>query len=111
MAICILCVQPHSSTQLGSSRLCYQGNILVDDEEHVKLSDFGISNIANTELSIGTSRPGAEKYMAPEICDPERFGLSHVRHTEKSDVYSVGHLCWKVHHPFTCMPTSMFTIT
>ena len=93
----IRCVTWNVGQEITDTDTSYQGNVLVDEWGHVKLSDFGLSNISDAELSIGTMRPGAMRYMAPEIHDPARYGLNHIRHTEKSDVYSFGHICWKVH--------------
>lgn len=60
-------------------------NILLDDEKHVKISDFGISRLNEIEgensktLGIGTL-----KFMAPEILNEDKY------YTEKVDVYSFG---------------------
>ena len=60
-------------------------NILMDEQKHVKVSDFGIARLNEIEgeqsktLGIGTL-----KFMAPEILNEDKF------YNEKVDVYSFG---------------------
>jgi serine/threonine protein kinase len=51
-----------------------QGNILIDDEEHVKITDFGLATFLNattTEYggrkSSAITPGGTAAYMAPEL--------------------------------------------
>ena len=75
-----------------------QGNILVDKYEHASLADFGLSNFSDsTYASVAISaRPGAYRYMAPEIHFPDLIGKTTVHHTQESDIYSFGSLFWEV---------------
>ncbi|KAF7115842.1 hypothetical protein RHSIM_RhsimUnG0047300 [Rhododendron simsii] len=59
-------------------------NILLDDNLHVKISDFGISKLLSREQSgLFTTMRGTRGYLAPEW-------LSNSPITDKSDVYSYG---------------------
>ncbi|KAF7150103.1 hypothetical protein RHSIM_Rhsim02G0074200 [Rhododendron simsii] len=59
-------------------------NILLDDNQQVKISDFGISKLLSREQSgLFTTMRGTRGYLAPEW-------LSNSPITDKSDVYSYG---------------------
>ena len=59
-------------------------NILIDQEGHVKVADFGIARIANSStLSKSDSVMGSVHYFSPEQAS------GHVA-DETSDIYSVG---------------------
>ena len=78
----------------------YQANILIDDQEHVKLIDFGLANFTrSTPATAGTLEGGHKHYMAPEILKLEAecsLSRTPLRFTEASDVFSVAQVCWKV---------------
>ena len=60
-------------------------NILLDEKNHVKLSDFGFSTLIESESMISRSRiTGTLKYMAPELI------LEKTDYDEKVDVYAFG---------------------
>ena len=65
----------------------HAGNILVDNDGHARLTDFGSSFIYE-----GTSNPcssgGAIRWQAPELIDPERFNSAFDIPTPQSDVFS-----------------------
>jgi len=63
-------------------------NILLDDEYHAKLTDFGISTRFDHEH---TAETGTYRFMAPEV-------ITHQRYDEKCDVYSFGILLWEITH-------------
>ncbi|THH28969.1 hypothetical protein EUX98_g5212 [Antrodiella citrinella] len=74
----------------------HAGNILIDDAGQVRLTDFGLFL-----LSEGTAHSydsihggGADQWKAPELIDPEMFGLGpNKRQTFASDVYAFGCAC------------------
>ncbi|KAH8105369.1 kinase-like domain-containing protein [Cristinia sonorae] len=62
-------------------------NILVDDRGRIRLADFGMSVIAE---STGNSsvRGGAQRWLSPELIDPEQFNMTSSCPAYASDVYS-----------------------
>jgi len=62
-------------------------NILIDENFHAKVADFGLSTLKEAEedrivaLSL--------HWAAPEVTEGEEY-------TEKSDVYSFGMVCWEL---------------
>lgn len=61
------------------------GNVLFDDDDHAKLSDFGSSDAAESDVTASDSTlvPGTPGYLAPEVADGESP-------TPASDVFSLG---------------------
>lgn len=69
--------------------MTFQANILVDDDLHIKLSDFGLSVFADgSSKSYASMRAGNPRWLAPELIDPDEFGLDSRRPTFCSDIYS-----------------------
>ncbi|KAH8102061.1 kinase-like domain-containing protein [Cristinia sonorae] len=68
----------------------HAGNILVDNEKNARLCDFGMSLISEaTAYNYGSHHGGgATRWSAPELFDPEEFGLTTSRPTFQSDVYA-----------------------
>ncbi|RIB08257.1 kinase-like domain-containing protein [Gigaspora rosea] len=73
----------------------HSGNILVDDNMEIFISDFGLSKFVNDlELSNSTDLPsepvkGVLPYIAPEV-------LIGKPYTKKSDIYSLGIIMWEL---------------
>jgi serine/threonine protein kinase len=71
-----------------------QANILISDDHHALLADFGLINVAfdsgatcaDTSALVG----GTVRWMSPELLHPENFGLSNSNPTKPSDVYALG---------------------
>ncbi|KAF7319101.1 Kinase-like protein [Mycena chlorophos] len=84
-------------------------NILIGPDHGARLADFGLSVFTNVSSSMRTSnRGGCVYWMAPELIDPDRFGLSgkFVR-TTASDVYAFGCVCFELYTgraPFADLP-------
>ena len=72
--------------------------MLVDDKWDVKLADFGLSVFAAVGSTSASLRGGAAAWLAPELSEPEAFGLSSSRATYASDVYSLACVCIEVRH-------------
>ena len=68
----------------------HAGNILIDGNGSALLTDFGLSLIMEaTPYSNGSIHGGgAVHWRAPELIDPQEFGLDNARPTPKSDVFS-----------------------
>ncbi|XP_062150648.1 PR5-like receptor kinase isoform X3 [Alnus glutinosa] len=64
-------------------------NILLDEDLHPKISDFGLAKLCKTKESIVsmTGMRGTAGFIAPEVFSRSFGGVSH-----KSDVYSYGML-------------------
>ena len=74
------------------------GNILVDDDGHARLADFGMALIAEgTAYNYGSLHGGgAIRWSAPELLDPEEFGFENSRPTFQSDIYAFACMCVEV---------------
>jgi len=62
-------------------------NILIDENFHVKVADFGLSTLkeAEEDRTVALSL----NWVAPEVTNGDEY-------TEKSDVYSFGMVCWEL---------------
>lgn len=63
-------------------------NILLDEQQHAKVTDFGISRTFGGDL---TAETGTYRAMAPEV-------ISHQAYDFKCDIYSFGILLWELMH-------------
>ncbi len=74
----------------------FQVNLLIDDSEALVIADFGLSVFANGESKQYLSkRSGNIQWMAPELVG-EYEGVTSLRPTKQSDVYSFSHVCIEV---------------
>ena len=72
-------------------------NILLNENKDVKITDFGIADIMDDDVTKTQSVMGTPQYVAPEILNREEL-------TEQSDIYSVGILMYEMlagRAPFT----------
>ena len=87
-------VNPTSLTDIEKA------NILIDENGHALLSDFGllaiIPDTTNIVSSNSFSQAGTHRWMSPELLYPERFGLEHCLPTEPSDCYALGMVVYEV---------------
>ncbi len=66
-------------------------NVLLDENYHAKLTDFGLSKVkSETRTTTKHQSTGSEGWMAPELDDPD------VSYTPKCDVFSLGITFWEV---------------
>ncbi|KAF7370567.1 hypothetical protein MSAN_00689100 [Mycena sanguinolenta] len=69
-------------------------NILVDDDWHACLADFGLAVFSDATAATHTSQHGGSvRWMAPELHFPESCGLQTFKRTFASDVYSFAFVC------------------
>ncbi|KAL4246906.1 EKC/KEOPS complex subunit BUD32 [Abortiporus biennis] len=69
-------------------------NILVDENDHIRLTDFGMAVYADaTSKAYGSMRGGNQAWMAPEQLNHDRVGVPSSRPTPQSDMYSFGCVC------------------
>ncbi|XP_059152008.1 mitogen-activated protein kinase kinase kinase 3-like [Physella acuta] len=59
-------------------------NVLMEDEKHVRLTDFGISKILHEVSSTSTSGVGTERWMAPEVMNTQ---ASKSKYNERADIW------------------------
>lgn len=64
-------------------------NILLNENKDVKITDFGIANIMDDDMTKTQSVMGTPQYVAPEILNREEL-------TAQSDIYSVGILMYEM---------------
>lgn len=71
---------------------------MIDDREHARLADFGLSVLTDETLNPSTTgqHAGSVKWMAPELHDPHLVGFERFRRTKESDMYALGILYWEV---------------
>ncbi|KAJ6551697.1 kinase-like domain-containing protein, partial [Mycena capillaripes] len=82
-----------------------RGNhILVDEEGHARLTDFGLASFADATAK-SSSRAGSGRWMAPELLDPEPHQF---RRTPATDVYAFACVCYELYNgapPFSEIPS------
>lgn len=64
-------------------------NILLDTKRNVKITDLGIADIIDEEITRTQSLMGTPQYVAPEILNRDEL-------TAQSDIYSVGILMYEM---------------
>ena len=79
---------------LPPNALLTKANILIDQDGHARLADFGlltiVSDPTNPTASSSTLNAGTTRWMSPELLHPDKFGLKNCRPTNKSDCYALG---------------------
>ncbi|KAJ7607395.1 kinase-like domain-containing protein [Roridomyces roridus] len=72
-------------------------NILIKEDWVACLADFGLSSFTDAASKTHTSnRAGSMHWMAPELIDPDRFGLKFLR-TSATDIYVFGCVCFELY--------------
>jgi serine/threonine protein kinase len=74
--------------------------VLVDHYFHARLTDFGLSSILyGTKTATKARGAGSLRWMAPELLDPESYGVSVDEAgvlTQESDIYALAITVWEV---------------
>ncbi|EMD36226.1 hypothetical protein CERSUDRAFT_65942 [Gelatoporia subvermispora B] len=72
-------------------------NVLINDKHVACLADFGLATLSHhgklTTLSVTAWSP---RWTAPEVFDPEQFGLTRATLSSQSDIYSWSMVAWEV---------------
>ncbi|KAH7883287.1 kinase-like domain-containing protein [Phlebopus sp. FC_14] len=63
-------------------------NILINDQHHALLVDFGWSRVLELSGFTTKSTPGTIRYMSPELLDPKPSGGGPVRTSKPADVWA-----------------------
>jgi len=71
---------------------------LVNNSGHACLADFSLLTMASDQSSIMPSSLRGRNYhwMAPELLNPDMFGLDGIHLTEQSDCYALGMVIYEV---------------
>ena len=85
---------------LRSDAFFMKANILIDDNGHARLADFGLLTIVSDPTYFTASSSvvtgGTTRWMSPELLHPEQFGLDHSQPTRESDCYALGMVIYEV---------------
>ena len=90
-----------SAPRIGHTLIFVQTNILVNARGHVRLTGLGVSFLSSAMPGVGIDR--FFHGTAPELADPQRFGLTNTGTTKESDVYAFGVLAWDVSPTTKCL--------
>ncbi|KAJ7238886.1 kinase-like domain-containing protein [Mycena rebaudengoi] len=72
-------------------------NILITQDLGACLADFGLTSFTDATTATTTShRAGTLRWTAPELIDPDRFGIQF-RRTTASDVYAFACMCLELY--------------
>jgi len=76
----------------------FQTNVLVDSEATPRIGGLGSAISEFFSVAWPEVPDTLTRSSAPELIDPEAFGLSTPRPTKSSDVYAFGVLVYRVNH-------------
>lgn len=69
-------------------------NILVDENENIRLADFGLARVLAHQMNTMTTGDHTNsQWAAPELLDPEHYDQTSARPTEASDIYAFASVC------------------
>ncbi|KAJ7097561.1 kinase-like domain-containing protein [Mycena epipterygia] len=104
------------NTYIHSERVLHgdlhTGNILIDDKEHVKLTDFGLACLVDaTTTEVASSGGGVEGYIAPELY--LKIELDHqatpYKKTRETEVFAFASVCYALYRGYN--PLHSYTPT
>lgn len=79
---------------LPPDMLVIKMNILIDQDGHACLADFGLLTIISESTlhtaSSSSEGAGTTRWMSPELLDPDKFGFKNGQLTKESDCYALG---------------------
>src|ERR671920_2073913 len=64
-------------------------NVIVDEQAHAKVTDFGIARAGASEMTETGSIMGTAQYLSPEQAQGQRVGA-------QSDLYSIGVMLYEM---------------
>jgi len=103
-ALCFL----HNCTPVIIHRDLKPANLLLNEDGHIKVGDFGLSKVTDLIKVQGTYRmtgkTGSMRYMAPEVFQDDPH------YDEKVDIYSTGLIMWYIamgERPFDRVPAEV----
>jgi len=85
---------------------CLQTNVLVDSKDTPRIAGLGSVLIHWQSPPVARSEESrVPRSSAPELADPEAFGLPGPQPTKASDIYALGVLAYQVKYLLTPIPT------
>ena len=84
----------HSAPRMGHTLIFVQTNILVDARGNARIAGLGVSFLSSAIPGVDIDR--LFHGTAPELVDPQCFGLTDTGTTKESDVYAFGVMAWEV---------------
>ncbi|KAJ7318198.1 kinase-like domain-containing protein, partial [Mycena albidolilacea] len=73
-------------------------NILVDEEGHARLADFGLASWVDATTRNSSGRAGSTQWRAPELLHPESLQFTEFNRTVATDVYAFACVCYELYH-------------
>jgi serine/threonine protein kinase len=68
-----------------------KGNVLINKAGRAVLADFGMTTASTTEhTSYKSNVGGTARWMAPELLDPDKYGVQINALSKESDIYALG---------------------
>jgi len=89
----------------------FKRNVLVDSNGAARLG--GLGSAFSLSLPASWSDADAERLfcgIAPELINPQAFGLVHARTTKATDMFAFGMLAWEVSRFSACPPTPRYSL-
>ena len=77
--------------------------MLIDDEGHPRIADFGLAKIAPDENKSSNGGKGCLRWQAPELIITTRFQPISKGITTETDVFAFGRVCLEVGTNFAPM--------
>ena len=74
---------------------------MITEEGIARIGDFGVKTIITDPTVVernntSTFKQGVTRYMAPELLDPQEFGLTHSKPSKEGDVFSFAMTAYEV---------------
>ncbi|EMD33056.1 hypothetical protein CERSUDRAFT_87399 [Gelatoporia subvermispora B] len=72
-------------------------NVLINEHRIACISDFGLAALNYSSKLVTLSvQAGSTRWMAPELLDPEHFGLERAELSAQSDIFALGMIIWEL---------------
>ena len=88
---------------LSSIFLFLQANVLIDDDSHPKIADFGLAKLSPDDSKSSHGGKGCLRWQAPELIITTRFQPISKGITTETDVFAFGRVCLEVGTNFAPM--------